>query len=196
MFDKIPIKVQSRMHELEEVDARERLNGKPRLQRLRQIPPHTGRFLAILAASAPEGVMLEIGTSAGYSSLWLSLACKQYGRKLTTFEILPEKITLAQETFRKAEVEDMVELVQGDARSHIQEYDEIAFCFLDAEKDEYLEFYELVVPRLAHGGLLLVDNVTSHQQAVQPMLDKAMNEKNLDSIIVPVGQGVLVSRRI
>ena len=71
----------TRMRILEEQDAADRVDGTPRLERLRQIPPETGRFLALMLAGAPQGEVLEIGTSAGYSTLWLTLT----GRPVTTF---------------------------------------------------------------------------------------------------------------
>src|SRR5512142_2636808 len=100
MFHTIHPAILERMKFLEELDSKDRLDGTPRLQRLRQIPPETGKFLALLAASAPEGSILEIGTSAGYSTLWLAVAALALGRKITTFEVLPEKVELAKETFR------------------------------------------------------------------------------------------------
>jgi|GEM_PF-6616003 len=57
------------------MDTKDREDGKPRLQRLRQVPPDTGKFLALLAANAPAGEYLEIGSSAGCSTLWLAVAC-------------------------------------------------------------------------------------------------------------------------
>lgn len=67
MFHDIPGAVLARMQELEAIDAHDREDGTPRLKRLRQIPPETGRFIALLAASSPSGRWIEIGTSAGYS---------------------------------------------------------------------------------------------------------------------------------
>ena len=90
MFHEIPEPILRKMVALESRDAADRLDGTPRLDRLRQIPPETGRFLALLAASAPDGAWIEIGTSAGYSALWLVLACRATGRILTTFEVLPQ----------------------------------------------------------------------------------------------------------
>ena len=119
MFHSIRPAILEQMHALEQIDARDRLDGTPRLQRLRQIPPETGRFLALLAASAPQGEVLEIGTSAGYSTLWLALACEIRSRSLTTFELLPEKVEQAQATFRSAGVAGAVKLVQGDAREYL-----------------------------------------------------------------------------
>jgi caffeoyl-CoA O-methyltransferase len=196
MFHTIPHEMMERMRTLERMDAQDRENGSPLLKRLRQIPPETGRFLALLAASAPPGVYLEIGTSAGYSTLWLALACRQLGRTLTTFEVLPEKAHLAQETFRLARVEDVVELVQGDARAYLQDYARVSFCFLDAEKDQYLECYELLVPHMAKGGLLVADNAISHREALKPFLHRALSDERVDSLIVAIGKGQLVSRKI
>ena len=92
MFHKMPQAVTDRMKFLEDMAAKQKRDETPHLQRLRQIPPETGRFIALLAAGAPEGTYLEIGTSGGYSTLWLALACKEIGRKLTTLEVLVEKI--------------------------------------------------------------------------------------------------------
>lgn len=195
MFHAMPRAIAERMRHLEQRDAADRRDGTPRPQRLRQIPPEAGRFIALLAACAPEGTQLEIGTSAGYSALWLALACRRRGQTLTTFEIRPDKAGLARETFRAADVEDVVELVVGDAREWLPQYRDIAFCFLDAEKDHYLSCYELVVPRMTTGGLLVADNAINHRQALQPMLDRALADDRVDAVIVPIGKGELVCRR-
>lgn len=196
MFHHIRPAMRARMHYLEEIDTRDREDGTPRMERLRQIPPEIGRFLALLAASAPPGAMLEIGTSAGYSSLWLALACEATQRKLVTFELLPEKVALAQETFHLAEVEPFVQLIAGDALDHMTAYDEIAFCFLDAEKEVYAACYEAVVPRLVPGGLLVADNAINHRATLKPMLDRALADERVDAMIVPIGKGELVCRKI
>lgn len=183
------------MKYLEEIDARDRQDGTPRLQRLRQITPDTGKFLALLAAAAPPGKYIEIGTSAGYSTLWLALACRQVGRKLITFEVLAEKAQLAAETFRLAGVTDVIELVQGDARDYLPNFDDISFCFLDAEKEVYQDCYEAVIPKLVRGGLLVADNAINQQQILQPMLYRALHDARVDAMIVPVGKGELVCRK-
>lgn len=195
MFHSIPPAMLERMKYLEARDAQDRDDGTPRMQRLRQIPPETGKFLALLAAGAPEGDIIEVGTSAGYSTLWLALAAQTTGRRVTTFEILPEKVELARETFRFAGVENIVELVADDARKHIETFNQIAFCFLDAEKEIYGEIYELVVPRLVKGGLLVADNAINHREALQPMLDRALSDVRVDALIVPIGKGELVCRK-
>jgi predicted O-methyltransferase YrrM len=196
VFHQIKPEILTRMKWLEQEDARDRTDGTQRMQRLRQIPPKTGRFLAILVANAPEGDIIEIGTSAGYSTLWLLLACAESNRPVTTFEVLDDKVELARETFRLAGVTDRVSLVHGDAKALLKESDSIAFCFLDAEKEEYQEFYDIVVPRLTPGGLLVADNVISHAEHLQSVVDAAHADERVDSVVVPIGKGELVCRKI
>lgn len=165
------------------------------MKRLRQIPPEVGRFIALLAAAAPDGRFMEIGTSAGYSTLWLSMACRATHRKITTFEILDEKVELARSTFSAAGVGDTVELVHGDALEFLSNCQGIAFCFLDGEKEIYGRCYEAVVPRMVQGGLLVADNAISHQATLQPTLDRALHDDRVDALVVPIGKGELVCRR-
>ena len=196
MFHNIPNKIFDRMESLQWLDAKGRADGTERFQRLRQIPPETGKFLAIMAAASPEGKMLEIGTSGGYSTLWLALACQAINRKITTFEISKEKIEIAKETFQAADVEDVIELIHGDARDHISNYTDIAFCFLDIEKELYQDCYDLIVPRMVSGGLLVCDNAISHKDVLQPFVDLALIDERVDAVVVPIERGELVCWKV
>lgn len=196
MFYDISPEMKARMEWLEKADSADRQNGTPRVDRLRQIPRETGQFLAILAASVPPGDIIEIGTSGGYSTLWLALASTATNRKVTTFEILSDKVEIARETFRLAGVADRVNLVHGDAHKLLPKYDRVAFCFLDSEKEDYEELYELIVPRLVPGGLLVADNVISHREVLGAVVDLADRDQRVDSVVVPIGNGELVCRRI
>ncbi len=196
MLHNIPDVVSKRMKFLEDIDSSDRIDGTPRLDRLRQIPRETGKFLSILAASAPKGKFIEIGTSAGYSTLWIALACKLLRTKVTTFEILTEKVKLAEETFMKSNMEDYIELILGDARDYLNNYKNIAFCFLDAEKEVYGECYDLVIPNLVKGGILIADNAINHNETLKLMLDSALADDRVDAIIVPIGKGELLCRKI
>jgi caffeoyl-CoA O-methyltransferase len=196
VFHNIPRAIQERMYYLECIDKRDREDGTPHIRRLRQVPPETGKFIALLASSAPDGTYLEIGTSAGYSALWLSLACRELGRKLVTFEVNPEKAELARETFRMTAVEAVVELIKGDARAFLEVYKNVSFCFLDTEREIYRECYEKVVPQMIKGGLLIADNAISHREAMQPMLDRALADVRVDALVVPIGTGDLVCRKL
>jgi|SRR5208283_2564198 len=195
MFHDIPKAMSVRMRELEQIDSCDRADGTPRMKRLRQIPPETGKFIAIMAAAAPTGRYLEIGTSAGYSTLWLSLACRATGRKITTYEILKEKAELARQTFEAAGIGDVVEFVHGDVLDHLMGCKDIAFCFLDAEKEIYDRCYDALVPCMVQGGILVADNAIDHQAVLRPMLDRALQDERVDALIVPIGKGELVCRR-
>jgi predicted O-methyltransferase YrrM len=195
MFHDIPQAMLARMRELEQIDSRDRADGTPRMKRLRQIPPEVGKFIAIVAAAAPGGRCIEIGTSAGYSTLWLALACRAVCRKITTYEILDEKADLARQTFRAAGVDDVVEFVHGDALDHLSGCKDIAFCFLDAEKEIYGRCYEALVPNMVQGGFLVADNAINFQATLQPMLDRALQDARVDGLIVPIGKGELVCRK-
>ena len=195
MFHNLPDDVTRRMKFLEDIDSRDRSDGTARLERLRQIPRETGKFLSILAASAPKGEFIEIGTSAGYSTLWIALACKSLGNKITTFEILREKAKLAEETFKETNMEDYIELILGDARKYINNYKNIAFCFLDAEKEVYSDCYDLVIPNMVKGGILVADNAINHYETLKSVLDRALADDRVDAIIVPIGKGELLCRK-
>jgi predicted O-methyltransferase YrrM len=196
VFKNIPPKIQTQMRRLEEIDARDRIDGTPRMKRLRQIPPETGKYLATMAATAPIGTFIEIGTSAGYSTLYLALACRKLKTKIITFELLEDKAKLARETFRLAEVEDVVELIVSDAREYLNRYTDISFYFLDAEKEHYLECYELIIKNMIDGGILIADNVISHKETLQPLIDLAEADYRVDSSVLEIGKGLLVCRKI
>jgi predicted O-methyltransferase YrrM len=183
------------MRELERIDAEDRIDGTPQQARLRQIPEVSGRFLAMLAACSPGGKFLEIGTSAGYSAMWISLACTEKGTPLTTFEVSPDKVRVARETITAAGLEMVVTIVEGDARDYLPAYNDVAFCFLDAEKDVYIDCYRLIVPRLVQGGLLVADNVISHRDALRSFTNMAHADDRVDSVVVPIGTGLLTCRR-
>lgn len=193
MFHNIPAPVLQRMEYLEELDREHRASGAPDAVRLKQVPRQTGEFLALLASLAPKGNFIEIGTSGGYSALWLSLACRTAGVRLTTFEVLMNKADLAAETFRIAQVEDVVRLVHGDAREYLSDCQDIVFCFLDAEKEMYHECYEKIVPNMVRGGILVCDNVISHKSILEPFVRHARQDRRVDAVVVPVGSGELVS---
>jgi predicted O-methyltransferase YrrM len=127
--------------------------------------------------------------------LWLALAAREAGARVTTFEILEWKAEIARETFAVAEVEDVVELVHADVRAGLEGVEGVSFAFLDSEKEDYLELYELVVPKLVPGGLLVADNVADFHDEVQPMLDRAEADERVDVVVVPFLTGQLLARR-
>lgn len=197
MFEQMSPQMRARMEWLERLDTADRHDETPQSERLRQIPRDTGCFLAILAANAPAGDIIEIGTCAGYSTLWLILASAKTNRPVTTFEISSDKVQMARETFDLADISDRVRLEHGDARKLLSDRDHIAFCFLDSEKEDYEDLYELIVPRLiSGGGLLVADNVISHREILGAVVDRANRDQRIDSVVVPIGKGELLCRKV
>ncbi len=192
LFAELPKPLQERMSYLEARDAKDRQDGTPHLSRLRQVPPETGMQLALLAHSAPDGARIEVGTSGGYSALWLSLGITRPGVQLITFELLREKAEIARETFEKAGVGNKVQLINGDARGHLSSYEGIGFAFIDCEKEMYTELYEEIVPRISSGGLLVADNAISHAADLAALLARARADERVDMTVLPVGKGLLV----
>jgi predicted O-methyltransferase YrrM len=166
-----------------------------RMQRMRQVHPQTGRLLSILCASSPPGRIIEIGTSGGYSTLWLAMACRATGRKLTTFELMEEKAAIARETFHLTGTQDLIEQVVGDARQHLPGVRDVAFCFLDCEKEIYQDCYDAVVPNLVPGGLLAADNTINARKSLQPLIDASLADARVDAVDIPIGMGLLLCRK-
>lgn len=124
------------------------------------VPANDGRMLRLLTETAGAKNVVEIGTSTGYSGLWLCLALQGTGGKLTTFEIDPGRASLAREHFKQAGVEQMVTLVEGDAHKNIARLKApIDVIFIDAEKDGYLDYLDRLLPLVRKGGLILAHNV-------------------------------------
>src|SRR5664280_519633 len=109
-MDVVPGAMRLVMERLQERDARDRTDGTPQSQRLRAITPDVGQFLLTLALAVGARRIVEVGTSSGYSTLWLALAAQRTGGRVTTFEIDPAKVALAARTFAEAGVADVVDL--------------------------------------------------------------------------------------
>ena len=189
--------VRAVLDRLERRDALEREQSVPRSERLRQITPDVGRFLHTLVLAARPRTIVEVGTSGGYSTIWLATAARSVGASVITLEIDPAKVQTATVNLRDAALEGVVTLVQGDAFVFLRERKEaIDFVFLDAEKEDYLEFLDLIVPLLAPGGLLVADNLTSHAQDLAAFRQRALSDTRLSAVVVPIGRGELLAARI
>ncbi len=141
------------------------------------VPVDNGRMLRLLAETAGTRNAIEIGTSTGYSSLWLCLAMQNTGGKLTTFEIDAARAAQARRHFEQAGVTAMVTLVQGNAHEKVGSLKEpIDALFLDADKEGYVSYLQTLLRLLRPGGLIMADNVAMAEDYVNaittdPQLD-------------------------
>ena len=182
---------------LEARDTRERQTGAARAVRLRQITPDVGLFLHNLVLAARPASLIEIGTSGGYSTLWLATAARAVGGAVTTLEIDPVKVALARGSLRDAGLDDTATIVEGDAFEYLRtRKDPAGFIFLDAEKEDYLSFLELIMPLLPPGGVLIADNLTSHEADLRDFRDAALSDPRLSAVVVPIGRGELFAVRL
>jgi caffeoyl-CoA O-methyltransferase len=115
-----------------------------------------GRVLRQLTETVGAKRVVEIGTSSGYSTIWLALGVRASGGKVFTHEIDPEKVKLASENFRKAGVDDLITIIEGNAHETIKQHKEpIDVLFLDAEKKGYVDYLKQLLPVVRPGGLIL-----------------------------------------
>jgi predicted O-methyltransferase YrrM len=189
-------RVRSVLQQLEAQDQRERRESAPRALRLRSVTPDVGKFLSILVGISGARRILEIGTSGGYSTIWLAAAAREQNARVVTLEADPRKVELARGHIESAGLGDVVEIVEGDGRRTIgdlgQEFD---FVFLDAEKEDYCVFLELALPVLRPGGLLVADNLLSHQDELAEFRRAAEQHPQLETLLVPIGRGELLCRK-
>jgi len=124
------------------------------------VPVLDGRLLRVLVESTNAKNVVEIGTSNGYSAIWMCLALRKTGGKLTTFEIDPSRAAEARENFKKAEVESLITLTEGDAHEEVTRLeDSIDVLFLDADKQGYLDYLEKLLHLVKPGGLIIAHNM-------------------------------------
>ncbi len=157
------------------------------------VPIEDGRFLRLLAESTGARQVVEIGTSNGYSGLWLCLALKATGGKLTTFEIDPARAALARQNFRKAGVDDIVTLVEGDAHEKVVEVaGPVDVVFIDADKEGYVDYLTKVLPKVRPGGLIVGHNVNP-PMADAKFVEAITTNPDLETIFYTQAGGVSVT---
>ena len=165
-----------------------RVTDRP--QRMLNITPDTGQLLRILVRASRARRILEVGTSNGYSTLWLAWAATETAGHVTTLERLAEKVALAQANFARAGLAPWITVREGVALQTIVSLDgPFDLIFLDADRASYLAYADALLPLLKVGGLLVTDNVVSHAPELQAFLARVKNDPTLDSVTVPVGNG-------
>ncbi len=171
-----------------------------------------GRLLMMLTSMTRGQLAIELGTLGGYSGIWLARGLKTNGR-LITIEREPAHADFAQAQFERADVADRVEIRRGVALEVLPQLadelgpDSVDVVFIDAVKIEYAQYWRIVRPLIAPGGLVMADNVLGggdgsikdigHEQrdAVDTFNRLVADDPDFEAVVVPLRQGVIVGRR-
>jgi caffeoyl-CoA O-methyltransferase len=189
----------------------------PRGEMMQAITHDTGLFFNVLIIAGKAKRILEIGTSAGYSALWFADALKiNYGtqkpvKAIITIESNPSKAVAARKNFKNAGVGSMIEILEGNALDSLKAMSKaylknspardkkFDLVFLDADKENLIEYFDLALPMTRVGGIIAADNVLypdEYRDVMQRYLDYISKVKNVQSVTVPIGNGEELSVKL
>jgi predicted O-methyltransferase YrrM len=186
-------RVASLLRELEAFGRANDARVTDRSQKMLNITPDTGEFLSILVRLQNAHRVLEIGTSNGYSTLWLADAVSGADGIVETVERNPEKARLARINFERSSLSRCIRLIEADAAEVLAAADAIYdFVFLDSERTEYLSWWPHILRVLRAGGLVVCDNAISHKYEFEQFLGAVRRTPNCSICLVAVGKGQLL----
>jgi len=163
-------------------------------ERFVNITPDTGPFLALLLQAVQARTILEIGTSTGYSTIWLADACEATGGHVTTVEVRADRVALARANFEQAGLSARITQVHAPVEAWLATStpDAFDYVFLDANRAQYVALWPRLLPLVRPGGLVVVDNAVSHHEQLQPFTALVQATPGVESVVVPVGKGEML----
>lgn len=166
-----------------------------RLARLRNLQPEAAELLAVVIRAARARRILEVGTSNGYSTLWLADAAEITGGHVESLDIDPRRSDQACANIARAGLDGLASCRTVSAAQALTEYPDDAWdlIFLDAERPEYVGYWPNVRRTLAPGGTLVIDNAISHAAELSDVSRRLADDPRLTTVRVPIGDGLLVS---
>lgn len=175
-------------------DAVAQAGGGPRML---NITADTGELLAVLVRSTQARRVLEIGTSNGYSTLWLAEAAAAIDGHVTTLEFADAKVAMARANFARSGLDARITLVHVDAGAWLAQAPQAGFdlAFLDSDRSRYLDWWPALRRVLRPGGLLVVDNAVSHAAQMAGFEHALRADGDFACALVPVGKGELLAVR-
>lgn len=161
------------------------------------ISRETGIFLNTLARIKKPTRILEIGTSTGYSGIWLAEPLEKIQGKLLTIESHNERFATAAKHFLQAGLENVIQQIKGHAPEIFPEIDgNFDMMFFDATKEEHLSYLDACESRLNLGGIIITDNIISHEKELAGYIQMLKQKKNFQSSILSIGTGLMISLKL
>lgn len=193
----MPTSLKALLKELETFGVNHDAAPDNRARRLLNITHDTGEFLAVLVRAMGARRVLEVGTSNGYSTLWLAEAAQGINGIVTTIELSAAKVAMARENFARASLQDRIVQVEGQAADFLASSADESFdlVFLDSERSAYLGWLPQIERILRPGGLVVVDNATSHAQELAPFMQALRCASGWSTSLVPVGKGEFLATK-
>ncbi|EHS7465932.1 O-methyltransferase [Vibrio cholerae] len=180
------------MEDLEQFGIQNDLAQSEKSKKYLNITRDTGEFLSVLVKATGANRILEIGTSNGYSTIWLASALPDDG-KVYTIEANPQKIEEASLNFNQTHTSSKIVQLVGDATEVLSNVPEsMDFIFLDADRKTYVSLADDLFNLLKTGGLLVCDNATSHADELEEFRAWVSSQHNLSVSLVPIGKGELL----
>lgn len=184
------------LNELSEFGKRNDAGSTERAKKMLNITPDTGEFLELMVKAARAQRILELGTSNGYSTIWLAKAARATGGRITTLEIAPHKVAMATENFLRAGLADLIDLRHTDAGSFLQaETQPFDVIFLDSDRHQYVGWWPRLSTLITPGGLLIADNATSHAAQMADFMALVRKSNGFITSLVPIGNGEFLAHK-
>jgi len=171
------------------------------------VPSMTANVLEHLVVQTQAKTILEIGTSAGYSTLHLANGATYTNGRVYTIEILDEKAKLAQEHFEDAGLEKSIELICAEASTILERWNHgnIDLVFLDADKENYGKYLELLIPLMSQGGIIIADNINDYGHLMQDYLQKVTgthlpqsrcDKRVISTYVAQLDNGIMITKKL
>ncbi|MEY2300827.1 O-methyltransferase [Bacillus tropicus] len=172
-------------------------NKKIREEKLRNISREMGQFLSILVKGCSAKNILEIGTSNGYSTLWLANAVEETNGNVTTVELSSERVGEALANFEKANLLQRIDVHNQEAGAFLDSQldDSFDFIFLDSERTQYMWWLEHIKCILQPKGFLVVDNATSHASELVEFIKMIEEDEMFETVLLAFQKGAFVARK-
>ena len=189
--------VDSLLLQLEQYGEEHDRNKKTREEKLRNVSREMGQFLSILVKGCNAKNILEIGTSNGYSTLWIANAVEETNGNVTTVELSSERVGEALVNFEKANLLQRIDVHNQEAGAFLDSQldHSFDFIFLDSERTQYMWWFEHIKRMLQPKGLLVVDNATSHASELAEFIKMIEEDEMFETVLLAFQKGAFVARK-